>query len=196
MVPDEYAAIAVTDRPEPNGLGVKIRPVEGRDGYYVGCDGSGWKKDRTGKLTRLNVHRRRDGCALVSVTRDGLKVGAIYLARAVLTAFVGPPPAGYVARHWPDPDPANNRVENLHWGPPGVIFSRPTMFAEPTPPPEPVSESAQRRDCSPFADWIAKDRQRSRRLARTATAEQYRTIQACANHKLGGVCRGRRLSWD
>lgn len=196
MVSDECAAtIAMDGHAESNGSGVEIRPVEGRDGYYVGRDGSGWKRDRIGKLTRLKIYQRRDGCALISVTRDGQKVASIYLARAVLTAFVGPPPAGHVARHWPDPDPANNHVENLRWGPPGMAFLQPNTFSGPNFSPDPDSEPAQRCDCSPFDDWIAKDRRRSRRLARTATAEQYRAIQECANHKPYSTCRGRRLPW-
>jgi hypothetical protein len=41
-----------------------------------------------------------------------------FVHRLVLLAFVGPPPKGAVARHFPDRDPANNRPENLLWGTP------------------------------------------------------------------------------
>ncbi|MBY0458311.1 MAG: HNH endonuclease [Gemmataceae bacterium] len=34
----------------------------------------------------------------------------------VLEAFVGLCPLGCVARHFPDRDRANNRLENLQWG--------------------------------------------------------------------------------
>jgi hypothetical protein len=36
--------------------------------------------------------------------------------RLVLEAFVGPCPPGMICRHFPDPDPANCRLENLQWG--------------------------------------------------------------------------------
>lgn len=39
-----------------------------------------------------------------------------YVHDLVLRAFVGPPPEGMVARHNPDPTPANNVVTNLLWG--------------------------------------------------------------------------------
>ncbi len=34
----------------------------------------------------------------------------------VLEAFVGRRPKGHVVCHFPDPDPHNNRLENLQWG--------------------------------------------------------------------------------
>lgn len=34
----------------------------------------------------------------------------------VLEAFAGPRPSGAQARHFPDPNPANNRADNLCWG--------------------------------------------------------------------------------
>lgn len=36
--------------------------------------------------------------------------------RLVLEAFVGPCPPGMECRHFPDRDPANNRLDNLRWG--------------------------------------------------------------------------------
>jgi hypothetical protein len=38
-----------------------------------------------------------------------------YAHRLVLEAFVGPCPAGMEACHFPDRNPANNRLENLRW---------------------------------------------------------------------------------
>lgn len=38
-----------------------------------------------------------------------------FIHRLVLTAFVGPRPAGMITRHL-DGDPANNRLQNLAWG--------------------------------------------------------------------------------
>lgn len=39
-----------------------------------------------------------------------------YVHRLVLFAFRGAPRAGQQARHFPDGDPANNRLDNLLWG--------------------------------------------------------------------------------
>lgn len=38
-----------------------------------------------------------------------------YVHHLVLTAFVGPAPAGMECLHWDD-DPANNVLDNLRWG--------------------------------------------------------------------------------
>lgn len=39
----------------------------------------------------------------------------MYVHRAVLLAFVGPPEPGQEASHEPDPDPSNCRLDNLRW---------------------------------------------------------------------------------
>jgi hypothetical protein len=39
-----------------------------------------------------------------------------YVHRLALEAFVGPCPPGLECRHFPDRDPANNRLDNLSWG--------------------------------------------------------------------------------
>ena len=41
---------------------------------------------------------------------------AWYVHRLVLGAFVGPCPPGMESCHFPDRDPANNRLDNLRWG--------------------------------------------------------------------------------
>jgi hypothetical protein len=38
-----------------------------------------------------------------------------YVHRLVLEAFVGPCPEGHESRHFPDRNPANNRLDNLSW---------------------------------------------------------------------------------
>lgn len=44
------------------------------------------------------------------------KARSIQIHRLVLLAFVGPCPPGMECRHHPDPDPSNNRLDNLSWG--------------------------------------------------------------------------------
>ncbi len=39
-----------------------------------------------------------------------------YIHRLVLEAFIGPCPEGMECRHFPDRNPANNNLSNLHWG--------------------------------------------------------------------------------
>jgi len=58
-----------------------------------------------GKYGHLRITLFRDGCRFQNSVH-----------RLVLTAFVGPAPDGHQACHNPDPDPANNRLQNLTWG--------------------------------------------------------------------------------
>lgn len=41
-----------------------------------------------------------------------------YIHRLVLETFVGPCPKGKECRHFPDRNPANNRLDNIQWGTP------------------------------------------------------------------------------
>ncbi len=81
--------------------------------YRVGDDGSVWSKngrwDKRGIWVRMKPVK---GTRYYYVTLNGRQF-AIY--RLVLTAFVGSRPKGREARHFPDRDPANNRLENLRW---------------------------------------------------------------------------------
>ena len=43
------------------------------------------------------------------------------IARLVLRTFVGPELLGHEPLHYPDPDPMNNRAENLRWAPIGTV---------------------------------------------------------------------------
>lgn len=100
---------------------VEYRDVEGFECYRVGSDGSVWSC-RTGRWFRLavRVQRRRkgDGKGYLHVDlrkkRGAGKVFRRYVHRLVLTAFVGPCPAGMVTCH-NDGDRHNNRLENLRW---------------------------------------------------------------------------------
>jgi hypothetical protein len=98
------------------------RPIPGLDGYDVSDHGRprSWRKvgRNGGRLETpriLALSRVGRYFAFVVTRRDG-KYGKFYIHQAVLTAFVGPCPAGMQCRHFPDRDPANNRLENLAWG--------------------------------------------------------------------------------
>lgn len=57
----------------------------------------------------------RGGYLQVHLQRPDGKSSMCQVHRLVLLAHVGPPPKGYQGCHFPDPDPTNNRVENLRW---------------------------------------------------------------------------------
>lgn len=63
------------------------------------------------------------------------KVREMGLALIVLRAFAGPRPTGFEPLHFPDPDPGNNRADNLRWAPRGA--SKVGRMLGPTPPPSP-----------------------------------------------------------
>lgn len=101
------------------------KPVVGYEGLYEVSDlGRVQSLDRitTGKRNRrirgrmLSLSVAKDGgYHVVNLWKDNrLRVRRVSVL--VLEAFVGPRPEGMVARHWPDRDPTNNRLENLRWG--------------------------------------------------------------------------------
>lgn len=96
-----------------------LREVDGWPGYSVGDDGSVWSC-RTFHGTICGVWRRlrpradRDGYLSVTLcNRQDRKT--VKVAHLVLAAFVGPRPDGAEAAHWPNVDPADNRLVNLRW---------------------------------------------------------------------------------
>lgn len=96
------------------------RQIDGFPGYVVARDGTVWsQRDFKGGLTaewhRLSPRPDRDGYLSVTLQHKGER-RTVKVAHLVLTAFVGPRPAGGEACHWPDPDPANNAADNLRWG--------------------------------------------------------------------------------
>lgn len=102
----------------PEIPGVEFRHIPGYTGYAAtnlgqiwSCREGDWHLLRPGSAPRtghLHVSVRRD---------DGKRVtGKVH--QLVLFAFVGPRPDGCEARHFPDPNPSNNRPENLVWGTP------------------------------------------------------------------------------
>jgi hypothetical protein len=82
-------------------------------GYRVGSDGtvSRWVKRR--KAWRF-LKVTPEGNAYVMV---GGRKTTLSVARLVLSAFGPPRPTLFRALRWRDPDPRNNRIENLRWAP-------------------------------------------------------------------------------
>lgn len=108
-------------------LPVRYADIEGYPGYRVGDDGSIWSchvrgnnKGRVGDIwQRLKPFLSRSGHLRVNLVRaDQRHVHQRYVHQLVLEAFVGPCPPGMECRHFPDRDPTNNRLENIHWGTP------------------------------------------------------------------------------
>jgi DNA-binding XRE family transcriptional regulator len=104
-------------------------PVEYREiprfvGYRFGDDGSFWSRwDSCSRLTDrwTQLWGQLDGAGYVRVTPKDADLGRfrrVLLHQLILEAFRGPCPPGMEARHFPDRDPANNRIENLNWGTP------------------------------------------------------------------------------
>jgi hypothetical protein len=90
--------------------------------------------------------------------RVGDRVREMGVAAIVLRAFVGPRPLGYEPLHFPDTDPANNRLENLRWAPRGA--SKVGRKLGPTDPPAP------RGDDHPLAALSEADVQPIREMYR------------------------------
>lgn len=103
------------------------RPVVGYEGWYeVSSDGRVRSVSRTmlhpsgvdsalkGKVLKARINKAT-GHVVVDLYRDGART-TWYVHALVCEAFNGPRPRpSMVARHWPDPDRANNRPENLRW---------------------------------------------------------------------------------
>ncbi len=96
----------------------RVIPIPGHPGYFVSDLGrvfSAWTGSGRGSRIGDNPHPLRqmtsaDGRAQVNLRRRTYRVSNL-----VLLAFVGPRPDGMQACHFPDPDPANNRLSNLRW---------------------------------------------------------------------------------
>ena len=114
------------DRPE------EWRDVVGYEGYYQ-VSNIGRVRSLTRTVISRGIHGdfsyvvrgrlmtpgtgSQHGHLGVHLSRNGEKA-CKFVHRLVLEAFVGPCPAGMVCRHFPDRNPANNRLENLQWGTP------------------------------------------------------------------------------
>lgn len=96
-----------------------FRPIDGWPGYRVGDDGSVWScrtsHGATGSVWReLRGRPDRDGYLSVTLTCRGVR-RTRKVAHLVLEAFIGPRPEDHESAHWPNTDPADNRLVNLRW---------------------------------------------------------------------------------
>lgn len=98
---------------------IRYATIPGFPGYMAGSDGtiwSCWSKGRIRKMSdawkRLKPAKHPKGH--LHVILSGGRTRKVH--HLVLEAFVGPRPDGMECRHFPDRDPANNRLENLQWG--------------------------------------------------------------------------------
>lgn len=101
---------------------VTYRDLSWAPAYRCGDDGSIWSRYARGGTSNLSNKWRRlcptpnrtDGRLSVRLAANGKK-SLYYVHRLVLEAFIGPCPPGMEACHFPDRDPANNRLANLRW---------------------------------------------------------------------------------
>jgi hypothetical protein len=101
---------------------VSVCPVADFPGYRVTDDGrvqSCWSCGRrpsrmTNVWRDLKPAPQHRGHLAVCLVRDHKK-HTRFVHRLVLEAFVGPCPPGMEACHFPNRDPADNRLENLRW---------------------------------------------------------------------------------
>ena len=90
--------------------------------YRVGSDGSVWAKRKykghafCPHWKKLKPFPHRDGHLFIDL-HHGENRGRVrfFVHHLVLIAFVSNRPRGCMARHYPDPDPTNNRLANLSW---------------------------------------------------------------------------------
>lgn len=85
------------------------RPIPDYEAYEVSDEGQVRRNGRILKMQPLPT-----GHLTVSLSKHPHRKQAS-VARLVLLAFVGPAPSETEVRHYPDRDPANNRLENLSW---------------------------------------------------------------------------------
>jgi hypothetical protein len=105
---------------------VTYKDIPGFPGYRAGSDGSIWSCRVPGSRNWQTAKNPAKWRCLVArpSTRGRPRVRIYYghkradvgVCRLILLAFVGPCPEGMEACHDPDPDPNNNRIENLRWG--------------------------------------------------------------------------------
>lgn len=78
---------------------------------------SNWGRRGTiGSCNKLRLRLHETGRLYVSLSKGKRQEKKFFVHVLVLNAFVGPCPEGMESRHFPDPNPLNNHVNNLHWG--------------------------------------------------------------------------------
>lgn len=108
---DELPPLPVID-------GVEIRHVPGFVGYAVGDNGDFWScATSSNQGWKCGLWKKIRPYTMGKYGHLGVKIGGktVAVARAILMAFVGPPPEGMQAAHYPDRNPRNNNLWNLQW---------------------------------------------------------------------------------
>lgn len=93
--------------------------IDGYPDYFIDDLGQPYRRMKSGRLKPIRPTVSPGKQATVTLYRDGIpkKSG---IAHLVLSTFIGPCPPGHIAFHFPDRDPANNRLSNLRWAPKGT----------------------------------------------------------------------------
>lgn len=99
---------------------IEWREIAGWPGYRVSSEGR-VQSCRTSVANGFSTEWHdvspgvgRRGHLRVRLCRNG-EYRQVFVHTLVLEVFVGPRPAGTEACHYPDPNPSNNRVQNLRW---------------------------------------------------------------------------------
>lgn len=103
--PERWLPVVGNPWYEISNLG-RVRSVARRVAF-----GHGWRNI----VPEIRALRPNDAGYLTVVLSTPKGQSMEYVHRLVLLAFAGPCPDGMEARHFPDGDPANNRLENLSW---------------------------------------------------------------------------------
>lgn len=100
-------------------------PIPGFPGYRVTDNGHVWSCWRRGGnrwgvgfqnwWRKLKPKTNPDGYQIITMRSAEGRQTEWRIHVLVLTAFVGPRPTGMVACHFPNRDPADNRLTNLRW---------------------------------------------------------------------------------
>jgi hypothetical protein len=108
-------------------------------GYAVRADGSVlFFSTSRKKWLVLKTKTGPGGFIKVRLKIEG-RAREIGVAHLVLSAWTGPRPTGFEPIHYPDANPANNRLENLRWAPRGS--SKLGRLCSGSPPPAPYGDS-------------------------------------------------------
>lgn len=104
---------------------VEYRPIPNFPGYMIGSDGSVWSCKRRGRplgekrtidgqvFARIRPQLNARGYGTISRQKNKKQI-VMFVAHAVLFAFVGPRPEGLECCHG-DGDKLNNALSNLRW---------------------------------------------------------------------------------
>jgi hypothetical protein len=90
------------------------KDIEGFPGYEIDTDGNVFSV-RFGKEKKLKPNKAKSGHLSIRLFKNKQSNKKL-IHRLVLETFVGPCPKNMECRHFPDRDPANNRLDNLSWG--------------------------------------------------------------------------------